>query len=233
MTAQAESPVVLVHGWAGSFRETWQSTGMDALLEDGGRSVIGVDLLGHGDEEKPHDPAAYARLDQWLLRRLADAPPVVDAVGFSLGAMTVLGALLEDPSRFGRVVLSGIGNGMLEERAPDDGKKIIEALEGTGDTSDPSAQIFANYADAPGKDKLALTAVMKRPRQSPPDPAVLASVQNPVLVVIGDKDFTHPADRLAASFPNGKLVVLRNTDHFATPESFAFIDAVLEFLGAV
>jgi pimeloyl-ACP methyl ester carboxylesterase len=74
---------------------------------------------------------------------------------------------------------------------------------------------------------------MKRPRTPPPDPAVLASVQNPVLVVIGDKDFTHPADRLASSFPNGSLVVLRNTDHFATPESFAFIDAVLEFLGAV
>ncbi|MFM8825735.1 MAG: alpha/beta fold hydrolase [Actinomycetota bacterium] len=232
MTAPADSPVVLVHGWAGSFRETWQSTGMDALLEDGGRSVIGVDLLGHGDEEKPHDPEAYARLDEWLLRRLAGAPPVVDAVGFSLGAMTVLGALTAEPGRFGRVVLAGIGDGMLEERGPDDGKKIIAALEGTGDSSDPSAQIFANYANAPGKDKAALTAVMKRPRQAPVDPMVLASIENPVLVVIGDKDFTHPADRLASSFPNGKLVVLRNTDHFATPESFAFIDAVLEFLGA-
>ncbi|MEY4391696.1 MAG: hypothetical protein RLZZ544_405, partial [Actinomycetota bacterium] len=41
------------------------------------------------------------------------------------------------------------------------------------------------------------------------------------------------ADKLASAFPNGRLVVLKNTDHFATPESFAFIDAVLEFLGAV
>ncbi|NBR00999.1 MAG: alpha/beta fold hydrolase, partial [Actinobacteria bacterium] len=56
MSGPADIPVVLVHGWAGSFRETWQSTGMDALLEDGGRSVIGVDLLGHGNAEKPHDP---------------------------------------------------------------------------------------------------------------------------------------------------------------------------------
>jgi pimeloyl-ACP methyl ester carboxylesterase len=61
----------------------------------------------------------------------------------------------------------------------------------------------------------------------------LSPVTNEVLVVIGDKDFTFPADRLASAFPNGRLVVLRNTDHFATPESFAFIDAVLEFLGAV
>ena len=50
--------------------------------------------------------------------------------------------------------------------------------------------------------------------------------------MIGDKDFAGPAERLAAAFPNGRLVVLRNPDHFATPESFAFIDAVLEFMGA-
>ena len=233
MSAPENVPVVLLHGWAGSFRETWQSTGIDALLEDGGRSVIGVDLLGHGDADKPHDPEAYAHLDQWLLERLTDAPAVVDAVGFSLGAVTVLGALIARPDRFGKVVLSGIGNGMLEERGPDDGKKIVAALEGTGDTSDPSAQIFANYANAPGKDKAALTAIMKRPRQAPVDVSVLGAIENEVLVVIGEKDFTFPADRLAAAFPNGRLVVLKNTDHFATPESFTFIDAVLEFLGAV
>ena len=233
MSEPENVPVVLLHGWAGSFRETWQSTGIDALLQDGGRSVIPVDLLGHGDSEKPHDPEAYAHLDTWLLDKLADKAPVVDAVGFSLGAMTVLGALLEEPSRFGRVVLAGIGNGMLEERGPDDGKKIIAALEGTGDPADSSSQIFANYANAPGKDKEALTAIMKRPRSAPPEPSALAAVTNEVLVVIGDKDFTFPADKLAAAFPNGRLVVLKNTDHFATPESFAFIDAVLEFLDAV
>jgi len=226
-------PVVLLHGWAGSFRETWQSTGMDALLEDGGRSVIGVDLLGHGEAEKPHDPASYAHLDRWLLDRLAGEAPVVDAVGFSLGAMTVLGALVAEPSRFGRVVLAGIGNGMLEERDADESKKIVAALEGTGDPSDTSAQVFANYANAPGKDKEALTAIMKRPRSAPVDAGALATIQNEVLVVIGDKDFTFPADKLASAFPNGRLVVLKNTDHFATPESFSFIDAVLEFLGAV
>jgi hypothetical protein len=37
---------------------------------------------------------------------------------------------------------------------------------------------------------------------------------------------------LAAAFPNAKLTILRNTDHFATPESFSFIDAILEFLAA-
>jgi pimeloyl-ACP methyl ester carboxylesterase len=51
-----------------------------------------------------------------------------------------------------------------------------------------------------------------------------------VLVVIGDKDFTFPAQRLASAFTNGKLAVLKNTDHFATTESFSFIDELLDFL---
>lgn len=230
MSSEADRPVVLIHGWAGSFRETWQSTGVDALLEDTGRQVIGVDLLGHGSAEKPHDPAAYAHLDEWLIERLGEAPPVVDAVGFSLGALTLLGALLGQPSRFGRVVLSGIGDRVFEERPADEGHKIVAALEGTGDPADTGSQVFAGYANAPGKDKLALTAVMKRPPAAPLDPARLAAIPNEVLVIIGDKDFAGPADRLASAFPNGRLVVLRNTDHFATPEAFPFIDAVLDFM---
>ena len=43
------SPVLLVHGWGSSFERTWVATGVSALLEDAGREVIGVDLLGHGD----------------------------------------------------------------------------------------------------------------------------------------------------------------------------------------
>lgn len=232
MSASGEVPVVLIHGWAGSFSETWQSTGIDALLEDGGRKVIGIDLLGHGSSEKPHDPAAYENLHEWLLQRLADSPPVVDAVGFSLGALTLLRALIEQPNRFGRVILSGIGDGVFEERDPAEGSKIVAALEGTGDPADTGAQVFAGYANAPGKDKAALTAIMKRPAAAPLDPVVLASVTNEVLVVIGENDFAAPAERLAAAFPNGKLEILRNTDHFATPESFKFIDAVLSFMGA-
>ena len=50
--------------------------------------------------------------------------------------------------------------------------------------------------------------------------------------MIGDADFAGPATRLASAFPNAKLTVLRNTDHFATPEAFSFIDAILDFLAA-
>jgi hypothetical protein len=36
-----------------------------------------------------------------------------------------------------------------------------------------------------------------------------------------------------AALPDARLVTLRNVDHFATPESFTFIDAMLGFLDAI
>ncbi len=230
MASSENIPVALIHGWAGSFRETWQKPGIDALLEDMGRTVIGVDLLGHGNEEKPHDPEAYATLPEWLLGRLVSQPPVVDAVGFSLGALTLVRALSSEPARFRRVVLAGIGNGVFQKSDPEANKRIVHALEGRAPEDDTFARMFAHYGNTPGNDLAALTAVMKRPPSEPLDKQALSRVTNEVLVVIGDADFTAPADQLASAFPNGKLVVLKNTDHFATPESFSFIDAILEFL---
>ncbi len=52
----------------------------------------------------------------------------------------------------------------------------------------------------------------------------------PVLVAIGDADFEYPATGLAAAIPGARVAVLPGVDHFRTPESFAFIDALLDFL---
>ena len=82
-------PVVMVHGWGGSFLRTWQEPGWEALLADAGRDVIGVDLLGHGTADKPHDPEAYADLTPAVTDRAPRLMPV-DAIGFSLGSMTLL-----------------------------------------------------------------------------------------------------------------------------------------------
>lgn len=229
MSSSSNAPVVLIHGWGGNFQDTWQKPGIDALLEDIGREVIGLDLLGHGDQEKPHDPASYERLPEWLLENLPPVP-VVDVVGFSLGALTVLRALIAHPERFGKVILAGIGDGVFEKSQPEGNKRIVDALEGRGSDDDALARMFVHYGNQPRNDVEALIAIMKRSPVEPVSPAVLATITNEVLVVIGDKDFTAPADKLSQAFPNGRITVLRNTDHFATTDSFSFIDAILEFL---
>ena len=94
-------PVVLVHGWGGSFASTWQRSGFTELLRDAGREVIGVDLLGHGTAPKPHEPEAYGDLGARVLEAMPDEP--VDAVGFSLGAITLLRLAMDHPKRFQRL----------------------------------------------------------------------------------------------------------------------------------
>jgi len=225
-----ETPVVLVHGWGGSFATTWRQSGFTDLLADAGRPVIGVDLLGHGDAPKPHDPAAYADLTTRVREVLPDEP--VDAVGFSLGATTLLRLASAEPRRFRRLVVSGVGRNLFE-RDEHWAAAILAGVEGTGDPDDNIGRLFGQYAAAPGNDRAALAALLRRAGADVIDPASLAALTMPVLVVIGDRDFAGPADQLADALPDARLEVLRRVDHFATPESYGFIDATLEFLGAV
>jgi pimeloyl-ACP methyl ester carboxylesterase len=235
MTSQVAPPVVLVHGWGGSFESTWQRSGFTALLEDAGLQVIGVDLLGHGTAPKPHDPEAYADLTERIRDALPDQP--VDAIGFSLGAMTLLRLAIAQPHRFNRIVLAGVGANLFD-RDEAGTRAIVAGLETVAAGGDPSTldntvRLFTQYASQPGNDIDALTAVMKRPPSTEVTPEVCATVTCPVLVVVGDRDFVHPGDGLAAAFPNGRCETLRNVDHFATTESFGFFDAALEFLDAI
>jgi pimeloyl-ACP methyl ester carboxylesterase len=234
MTSVAESdddvPIMLVHGWGGSFATTWERSGFTALLADAGRPVIGVDLLGHGEAPKPHDPAAYDDLTGRIVDALPDHP--VDAVGFSLGAITLLRAAVDDPKRFRRLVLAGIGRNVFE-RDDDATDRIVRAIENGGESDDNRARLFAQYAHQRGNDPVALAAVMKGRPAARLNIADLGRVSMPTLVVVGDQDFVLPADDLVAALPDARLVTLRRTDHFATTESFDFIDATLEFLDAI
>ena len=235
MTSRLTPPVVLVHGWGGSFESTWQRSGFTALLEDAGLDVTGVDLLGHGTAPRPHDPEAYADLTERVVDALPDQP--VDAIGFSLGAMTLLRLAIDQPHRFNRIVLAGIGKNIFD-RDTSGTEAIVAGLESVAAGGDPSTlentvRLFTQYASQPGNDIAALTAVMKRASSIEITADGCATVSCPVLVIVGDKDFAHPGDELAAAFPDGRCQTLRNVDHFATTDSFGFFDAALEFLDAV
>ncbi len=226
----ADTPVLVVHGWGGSFADTWVAPGFTALLADAGREVIGVDLLGHGTAPKPHEPEAYADLTARIVEALPDRP--VDAVGFSLGALTLLRTAMAGPDRFRRLVLAGIGRNVFE-RDDEATARIIAAIEGELSEDDNTSRLFAQYAHQPGNDPVALAAVFRRPPDDPFTPEQLAVITCPTLVVVGDRDFVHPPDTLVEALPDARAEILRGVDHFATPESFGFIDATLDFLDAV
>ena len=219
-------PVVLVHGFATSSARTWGDNGWLDLLADVGRRPVPIDLLGHGTADKPHDPAAYEAMESLVADQLPEGP--VDGIGFSLGARVLLTLACDQPQRFRRLVLTGVGANLLRTEGSD---LILRPVEGDGDPTNPVVQYFAGLAQHPEVDRAALAACLRSPRPLL-TPERLAAVEIPVLVVIGDKDFAGPGEPLASALPNAELVTLRNVDHFATPKDFGCIDAALDFLGA-
>ena len=218
-------PVVLVHGFGTSFDLTWVANGWVDLLADEGREVIGVDLLGHGTAPKPADPDAYADLGS-RVREVLPADGPVDAIGFSLGAKTLLQVAAAEPARFRSLVVSGVGANLF--RATDH-SAVVEAVRTGDDGGNPALRYFAGLADLPGNDRPALAACMANGGGGV-TPEELARIACPVLVVLGDADFAGPADPLVDALPAPTYVELARTDHAKTPKSFEFIDAALGFL---
>jgi len=220
------APVVLVHGFGTSFELTWVHNGWVDLLADEGREVIGVDLLGHGRAPKPTDPEAYDDLGVRVRDALPDEP--VDAIGFSLGAKTLLQVAAADPSRFRSLIVAGVGSNLFQRS---DHSAVVEAVRTGDDGGNPALRYFAGLADLAGNDREALAACMSNGGGGV-TPEQLAAITCPVLVVLGDQDFTGPASPLVDALPDATYVELARTDHAKTPKSFAFIDAALEFLRA-
>jgi pimeloyl-ACP methyl ester carboxylesterase len=218
-------PVVLAHGFAGSARTTWGDAGWLELLADEGRSAIAVDLLGHGDAPKPHEAEAYGDLAGYLAGLLPDEP--VDAIGFSLGAASLLQAAIAEPDRFRKLVLAGIGDDLF---APPDAEPVAALIEVGGDLPEsPFIRHLVDLANSPGTDKEAFVACLRRPR-TPLDEEQLARVTVPVLLVLGDRDHVGPGDRLLAALPDARREVLRGVDHSRTPSAMGFLDAALRFV---
>lgn len=220
-------PVLLVHGFASSFERNWREPGWTEVLQAEGREVIGMDLPGHGQAGRPHDPAAYAGMEQAIVAASPDPGPA-DAVGFSMGAQLLLRAAVAAPGRFRRLVVAGVGDGVF---AASDAEPVARAVE-TGEPrpdDGPVAAALAHFSRAAGNDRAALAACLRRP-YDPLTEATLAAVTVPVLIVLGERDFAGPASRLLGALPDGRLQALRGTDHFGTPRDIRFIQAALEFL---
>jgi pimeloyl-ACP methyl ester carboxylesterase len=223
------APIALVHGFASDYQLNWVGTRWQETLTKAGNRIIGLDCRGHGSSDKPHDPAAYA-VDIMAadVRRLLDHLDIERAnyLGYSMGARTGVQAMLDYPERLDRVILGGIGWGGAFHAAED----IAKALRGLP-TNNPVAKTFYTFAKGrPSNDLEALAACILGP-QPEPDPARLASITNPVLVVVGDKDdIVAEVDMLIESIPTARLVRLPGRDHMSAVPAGDFKKAVLEFL---
>jgi pimeloyl-ACP methyl ester carboxylesterase len=228
--------VLLIHGFASNRMENWRRLGWYSAFERSGYRLIALDLRGHGESDKPHDPAAYggaqmagdilALLDHLRLRR-------VSLMGYSLGAHLALATALAVPDRLEHLILGGIGGRMLlaDASAPS-GSTLPEALlhDNPDEVTDPIQRGFRRFAEAHGEDRVALAACAQGLGR-PADRDALASLNVPTLIVAGARDdLAGDPAALAAAMPNAKAVTLPACDHFSAIPHALFKAAVFDFL---
>ena len=114
LAAESAAPLILLHGFAQS-SASWDAVARK--LAATGRPIYALDLVGHGESERPADACAYALDAQGeallsFARMVADREGARPAVlGYSMGGRVTLAALRRDPRAFAAVVLEAAGFG--------------------------------------------------------------------------------------------------------------------------
>jgi pimeloyl-ACP methyl ester carboxylesterase len=228
-------PVVLVHGFASTADHNWGGTGWIATLS-GKYRVIAPDVRGHGLSDKPHEPEAYGYANMGGdVTRLMDHLGIEHAfvIGYSMGASIAIELMLSRPERFRAIVLGGIAydDGLEDKRDRD---AIAEAYRADDHATikSPVAKAYRRFAQSMPNDLKALAALIDAER-TPFDPAKLAAVRVPVLIVVGSNDNAIGDPKpLAQMIPGARLVLIEGRDHMTAPADQRFKDAVLKFLEA-
>ncbi|HEY0104501.1 MAG TPA: alpha/beta hydrolase, partial [Rhizomicrobium sp.] len=223
--------IVLVHGFASSRVQNWRDPGWYETLTKAGCRVVAMDVRGHGESGKPHDPQAYLDLPGDVLA-VMDAAGVAAApvMGYSMGGMVAIRLLLRHPERVTALVVGGVGETYVTRGRDADSVRramIAEALLAPDPAAiaSPTGRGFRAFVDQPGKDRLALAACMQAPSSVLPREA-LAGARRPVLVVCGEKDeLTGAPDGLADAFPGGRAVTVPRRDHMTAVGDKVYKDA--------
>lgn len=226
-------PILLIHGFASSHAINWVSPRWVSALTQTGRRVIALDNRGHGESDKPHDPAAYATPTM-----AADAGRLLthlgieraDVMGYSMGARIAAFLALDAPALVRSAVFGGLGRHLIEGAGlPLDLAEAMEALALEALT-DPTQRMFRTFAEAGRNDLQALAACIRGSRQSLSATAV-ARIAAPVLVAVGAKDqIAGDPHALADALPNGRAFDILGRDHNLAVGDKHFKQGVLAFL---
>jgi pimeloyl-ACP methyl ester carboxylesterase len=226
-------PVVLVHGFTSNRNENWRRLGWYGAFERRRIRCVALDCRGHGESDKPHDPAMYTRakmaddiialLDHLGVER-------ADVLGYSMGARLALAAALSNPKRFPLLMLGGIGGKFFDHRPP--GHPLAEAMEADDPETiaDPMLRSFRGFADEQGEDRLALAA-LARSDDAPLQKSNVEKLAVETLIVAGARDdLAGNPHELAAIIPGARAVSIPGCDHFSVIVHALFKAAVFDFL---
>ncbi|MCE7027284.1 alpha/beta fold hydrolase [Jiella avicenniae] len=227
--------VLLVHGFASSMRVNWIEPGWVQALTEAGYRAVAFDHRGHGKSDKPQDPAAYTpRMMASDCFALLDHLGIGSATffGYSMGARVSAFAALAEPQRVERLVLGGLGIGLV--KGVGDWDPIAAALRAPSldDVSHPRGRMFRAFADKTKSDRLALAACIETSRDELTEEEV-GRIGQKVLIGVGtEDDIAGAPEPLAALLPNAEVLAIEGRDHMLSVGDRRFKQRVIAFLNA-
>lgn len=231
LEAGTGSPVVLIHGYTGTAKGNWFSNGVAEALARNHR-VVAIDCRGHGQSEKPHDPAKYGPQMAKDVLEMMDHLKVEKAHvhGYSMGGFIVTQLLATAHQRFVTASYGGSGVPEVEEQY-----KTQVPQDDPG--KDPQeAEASSKLQSSPDRDNEALAAVRQYPWKEGQRPTVdLTKIKIPVLAINGQFDGpsakTHRMQRELANF---RAVVLPGKSHLTAIMAGyippLYIDSLVKFI---
>lgn len=225
--SSTERPILLIHGIATNTDALWGKTGWIDSLEASGRTVIGVDLPGHGSAKDAVDRDAAD-----LLLDAVGEHDSVDAIGFSVGGWALLLAASEQPAAFERIAVLGVADmvltgGMQAEAMQ---RPLIEALRSTEEPTDnPMAMMIRMMIADAGNDRDSVADYLAASKRFATVEG-LGAITASTLIVEGGSDMAGPSDLVAKSIPNAGRVVIEGVDHFEIPTNAECMSVVESFI---
>jgi pimeloyl-ACP methyl ester carboxylesterase len=223
-------PVLLLHGLFSNAQTNWIKFGHAQEIAGRGLRVIMPDLRAHGESAAPRDPESYppdvlVRDAQALIAHLGLEE--FDLGGFSLGARTAAALMINGVSPR-RAVLAGMGlEGLSDwDRRRDFFTAAIDRRDETshGDPHWLAVQFMKTMKIDPEAARLLLASPTDL------DPARLADIEAPTLVVCGREDDDNgSAEALAAAIPGARFAEVPGT-HMSSVTKAELGRAIADFL---
>lgn len=183
--------------------------------------VIAIDTRGQGESPRGTAPFTFDQFAQDLLDFMNEHGIFrAHLLGFSDGGITALLFALEHPERVGKLILNG-ANLNIEGVIQPVRERIVTKAKEAETRKDESGEAMARY------ELLNLMAT-----QPAIDPARLANLDIPTLVIVGTSDMIEAehTQLIYKSLPDAELILIQGDHFIAYDNPAAFNEAVDTFL---